>query len=121
MVVLDTSPYATREDAEAQHVALRTKDANGPFSAVMTQELADRCTQLGLSYGFKDEYIERQNQARVRPYPLGRTELGRIAVATEGAINGSTLQIPTTEYHTAGETASLDSIAAVLDILLSYV
>jgi putative aminopeptidase FrvX len=41
--------------------------------------------------------------------------------ATEGAINGTTLQIPTTEYHTAFETASLSSIAAVIDLLMSYV
>jgi putative aminopeptidase FrvX len=121
LVVLDTSPYATRQDAEAQHVALRRKDANGDFSVSMTEELAQRCESLGITYGFKDEYIERQNEARSRPYPLGRTELGRIAVATEGAINGSTLQIPTTEYHTASETASLSSIEAMLRLLMSYV
>ena len=107
--------------AEAQQVALRRKDANCEFSSEMTQELALRCESMGITYGFKDEYIERQNQTRARPYPLGRTELGRIAVATEGAINGSTLQIPTTEYHTASETASLSSIAATLELLMSYV
>jgi putative aminopeptidase FrvX len=121
LVVLDTSPYATRADADAQHVTLRHKDANGPFALAMTQELVDRCETLGFSYGFKDEYIAAQNQTRSRPYPLGRTELGRIAVATNGSINGTTLQIPTTEYHTATETASLDAIAAVLTLLLSYV
>ena len=87
----------------------------------MTQELVERCEALGISHGFKDEYIERQNLTRARPYPLGRTELGRIAVATEGAINGSTLQIPTTEYHTASETASIAAIAAALQLLMSYV
>jgi putative aminopeptidase FrvX len=87
----------------------------------MTQELVNRCHSLGVTYGFKDEYIEQQNQTRERPYPLGRTELGRIAVATEGAINGSTLQIPTTEYHTASETASLNSISAALQLLMTYV
>jgi putative aminopeptidase FrvX len=121
LVVLDTSPYATREDADAQHVTLRHKDANGPFAAAMTQELVDRCEALGLTYGFKDEYIAAQNQTRSKPYPLGRTELGRIAIATEGAINGTTLQIPTTEYHTATETASLSAISAVLQLLLTYV
>ena len=121
LVVLDTSPYATREDADAQQVALRRKDANGEFSKPMTEELVARCESLGLTYGFKDAYIERQNQSRSRPYPLGRTELGRIAVATEGAINGSTLQIPTTEYHTASETASLRAISAALELLMTYV
>ncbi len=120
LVVLDTSPYATREDADAQQIALRRKDANGMFAEAMTQELVQACERLGLTYGFKDDYIEQQNQTRSRPYPLGRTELGRIAAATDGAINGSTLQIPTTEYHTASETASLHSIAGVLQLLMSY-
>ena len=120
LLVLDTSPYATREDADAQQITLRHRDANGPFCAKMTQELVNRCQDLGLSYGFKDEYIEAQNKTRARPYPLGRTELGRIATATEGAISGTTLQIPTTEYHTATETAALSAIAGVLQLLMSY-
>lgn len=120
LVVLDTSPYATREDADAQQVTLRHRDANGPFAAAMTQELVDRCEALGINYGFKDEYIEMQNQILGKSYPLGRTELGRVAAATEGAINGTTLQIPTTEYHTASETASLSAIAAVLQLLMTY-
>jgi putative aminopeptidase FrvX len=121
LVVLDTSPYATREDANAQQIALRQKDANGLFSQWMTQELVDRCNALGLSYGFKDVYIETLNQTRSRPFPLGRTELGRIAAATNGEINGTTLQIPTTDYHTSYETASLSSISAVMQLLMTYV
>lgn len=35
----------------------------------MTQELVDRCQALGLTYGFKDEYIASQNQSRAKPYP----------------------------------------------------
>jgi putative aminopeptidase FrvX len=121
LVVLDTSPYATREDADAQQVTLRHKDTNGPFSTAMTQELVTRCEELGLSYGFKDEYIANQNKTRSKPYPLGRTELGRVVTATEGGINGTTLQIPTTEYHTATETASLSAIAGVIQLLISYI
>jgi hypothetical protein len=52
---------------------------------------------------------------------LGRTELGRLVVATDGTINGTTLQIPTTGYHTTEETASLESISAVINLLMSYV
>lgn len=120
LVVLDTSPYATREEADAQLITLRKRDASGDFCATMTRELADRCEYLGLTYGYKDEYIERQNQTRTRPYPLGRTELGRIAAATDGRISGSTLQIPTTDYHTASETASLAAISAMLSLLATY-
>ncbi len=121
LVVLDTSPYATREDADAQQIALRWKDANGAFSVEMTQELVDKCEQLGLTYGFKDEYIEQQNKTRERPYPLGRTELGRIAVATNGEINGTTLQVPTTDYHTAYEAASLHAVAGAIQLLMEYI
>ncbi|NJK40855.1 MAG: peptidase M42 [Acaryochloridaceae cyanobacterium SU_2_1] len=121
LVVLDTSPYVTREDADAQQIALRHKDANGPFSVAMTQELVTRCEDLGLSYGFKDEYIAIQNETRSKPYPLGRTELGRLVTATEGAINGTTLQVPTTNYHTASETASLAAIAGMIQLLMSYI
>jgi putative aminopeptidase FrvX len=121
LVVLDTSPYATREDADSQQITLRHKDASGPFSKEMTLELVNLCEELGLSYGFKDEYIAIQNQTRSKPYPLGRTELGRIATATEGAINGTTLQIPTTDYHTATETASLSAITGVIKLLMCYV
>ncbi len=121
LVVLDTSPYATREDADAQQLALRHKDANGAFSESMTRELVEACERLHVSYGFKDDYIAQQNLTRERPYPLGRTELGRIVSATEGKINGSTLQIPTTEYHTASETASLRAISGMLTLLNSYI
>lgn len=121
LLVLDTSPYATREDADAQQIALRRKDANGDFSPSMTQELANRCEQLGLSYGYKDDYIAEQNRTRSRPYPLGRTELGRIVAATGGDISGSTLQIPTTEYHTATETASVHALEGMLKLLQSYI
>lgn len=120
LVVLDTSPYANREEADAQQITLRNRDASGAFAEAMTAELVNRCEELGLSYGFKDEYIELKNQTRSKPFPLGRTELGRVATATEGEINGTTLQIPTTEYHTATETASLAAIAGMLKLLTSY-
>lgn len=121
LVVLDTSPYPTREHADAQQITLRRQDATGVFSAAMTAELAGRCERLGLTHSYKDEYIAQQNRQRERPYPLGRTELGRIASATGGEINGTTLQIPTTDYHTANETASLAAISGMLRLLMSYV
>ena len=120
LIVLDTSPYATREEADMQQITLRHLDANGPFSEVMTQELVDRCESLGLTYGFKDEYIAQKNLTRSKPFPLGRTELGRVASASEGTVTGTTLQIPTTDYHTATETASLNAIAGLMQLLMTY-
>ena len=120
LIVLDTSPYPNTEAADAQHLVLRHKDATGTFATEMTTELEQLCQSLGISYTFKDNYIETQNLTRSKPLSLGRTELGRLVVATDGLINGTTLQIPTTGYHTPKETASLLSISAVLKLLMSY-
>ena len=76
---------------------------------------------MGISYSYKDTYIQAQNKTNNTSYSLGRTELGRLVVATEGEINGTTLQIPSTEYHTPNETASLSSIDAVIKLLMSYI
>ncbi|MBU6229370.1 MAG: peptidase M42 [Cyanobacteria bacterium REEB459] len=121
VVALDTSPYHNREAADEQWVTLRRKDASATFAAAITQELADRCADLAIPYSYKDDYIEAQNQHRPRPYSLGRTEMGRLIAATDGAISGTTLQIPTTEYHTPHETASLKAVAAVLRVLQTYI
>lgn len=121
LMVLDTSPYPNTDAASAQDVVLRRKDAGGEFSPLMTEELAGRCRDLRVSYTYKDEYVERMNLTRTRPLSLGRTELGRLIAATNGQITGTTLQIPTTGYHTANETASLSSVASVLRLLESYI
>lgn len=121
LIVLDTSPYPTREAAEMQQIVLRRRDANGFFATELTTELAQKCEQMGITYSYKDAYIEAQNKERSKPYSLGRTELGRLVTATNGQINGTTLQIPTTEYHTPNETAALSSISAMKDLLMSYI
>jgi putative aminopeptidase FrvX len=119
LIVLDTSPYPSREAAEAQHVVLRRQDANGLFAKQITDRLAAKCQLMDISYTYKDAYIEAQNIGRSKPLSLGRTELGRIVSATDGEINGTTLQIPTTGYHTPNETASLASISAAIDLLMA--
>lgn len=121
LLVLDTSPYPSREAAEAQHLVLRHKDASAFFAPEITREVIDRCELLGIGYTFKDAYVEALNETRIKKLSLGRTELGRLILASGGEISGTTLQIPTTGYHTASETASLESIRAALALLLSYV
>ncbi len=120
LLVLDTSPYPTREAADAQDVVLRRKDANGFFAPQLTQELVAKCESLGIRYTFKDAYVEACNMNRAKPMSLGRTELGRLTAATCGQINGTTLQIPTTGYHTTSETTSLVSIESALRLLMSF-
>ena len=120
LIVLDTSPYPTRATADAQDVVLRRKDANGSFAPEITSEIAMKCEDFGIRYSFKDSIVESLNASRTKPLSLGRTELGRLVAATNGKINGTTLQIPTTGYHTTNETTSLQSVIATLRLLNSF-
>jgi putative aminopeptidase FrvX len=119
LLVLDTSPYPTQDEAEEQDITLRYQDATALFDKTFTDEIMNRCDALGISYSFKDEWIQKRNLDREKPLSLGRTELGRLITASEGQISGTTLQIPTTGYHTANETASLSSLTAALGLLCS--
>jgi putative aminopeptidase FrvX len=121
LMVLDTSPFPTRAAAEAQQLVLRRKDASAVFAEGITRELEGRCDDLGISYIHKDAWVEALNATREKQGTLGRTELGRLSAATSGAISGTTLQIPTTGYHTASETASLASVTAAIDLLSTFI
>lgn len=120
LVVVDTSPYPDRDEADRQQLVLRHKDANASFDAQLTNTLAGLCQASGVSYSYKDDYIEQKNallSPRQSPQSLGSTEMGRIIAASAGAVTGTTLQIPTTGYHTMEETASLTSCEAFLTLL----
>ncbi len=121
LIVLDTSPFPSRDQLENHDVVLRRRDASATFAPGITEELREACVNSRISTIFKDEYVERLNLTREKPMSLGRTELGRLAVATAGEINGTTLQVPTTGYHTAQETARIASVAAVIELLMGYV
>ncbi len=123
LLVLDTSPYPTQEAAGVQDLVLRRKDATAQFDSDFTFEIEQKCRDLGIPFTYKDAYIESQNSANPegRQMSLGRTELGRLVAATDGQINGTTLQIPTTGYHTAKETASLSSVRAAIRLLSTYI
>tara|TARA_R110000868_G_scaffold4805_14_gene29891 strand:+ start:8573 stop:9676 length:1104 start_codon:yes stop_codon:yes gene_type:complete len=121
LVVVDTSPYPDIAAANEQQLVLRHKDANAGFNRDLTQALVTGCEQLGLSYRFKDEYIEDNNRrlvaAGLSPKSLGSTEMGRIVAASGGLVDGTTLQIPTTGYHTMDESADLDNCMAFVQLL----
>jgi putative aminopeptidase FrvX len=121
LLVLDTSPFPTTELADQQDLVLRRKDATAVFDPAFTSEIENRCDALGISHTFKDEWIEQQNLLKEKPSSLGRTELGRLVAASGGQISGTTLQIPTTGYHTAEETASITSIQAAIGLLSTFI
>ncbi|MGF1620754.1 MAG: hypothetical protein ACFCUR_09080 [Rhodomicrobiaceae bacterium] len=121
LVVLDTSPYPTREEADRQQVVLRSRDANASFNAAMTSQLEALCQAHGISYGYKDRYILEQNERLVasglQPRSIGSTEMGRIIAASDRLVDGTTLQIPTTGYHTMDESAAVRSCDALIKLL----
>ena len=122
LIVVDTSPYPTFEAAQEQDLVLRNKDANAQFNGQLTAKLKHSCEQLGFSFQFKDEYVLKLNQELSAKgeitHSLGSTELGRIIAASNGLVDGTTLQIPTSGYHTLWETAPKQSVAAFLRLLV---
>ena len=62
LVVVDTSPFHDEEAANKQLLVLRNRDANASFNVELTAKLARECENLGITYCYKDEYIEAQNK-----------------------------------------------------------
>jgi putative aminopeptidase FrvX len=117
LIVLDTSPFPNREELDGQDVVLRNCDSVAAFEPSITRELTSVCKRLRISYRFKDEYVRAMNRTREKQSSIGRTELGRLIEATGGEITGTTLQLPTSSYHTQMETANLAGIDAILRVL----
>lgn len=124
LVVVDTSPFPQPDGFEMPDVVLRGRDANAAFNPKMAGLLETLCVEQQVSYLFKDRYVEEVNRRRAEesaePFTLGSTEMGRVAAASDGAIQGATLQAPTVNYHTMDESATLranEAFAAVLQSL----
>ena len=117
LIVLDTSPFPTVDNCDEQEVVLRHADSNATFDAAATERLRKACDRLDIRYCFKDEYIMALNRTREKQSSIGRTELGRLIAATSGQVSGTTLQLPTSSYHTHTETAAIASVDALLRLL----
>lgn len=121
LIVLDTSSYPTTADAARQQVVLRRRDANATFNEALTRQLERLCEDQLIAYSYKDRLIAEENERLAaegrKPRSLGSTEMGRIIAASNGLVDGTTLQIPTTGYHTMHETASIASCDAFIRLL----
>jgi hypothetical protein len=121
LFVVDTSPFPDVEAANQQLLVLREKDANAAFNTGATQLIEDLCRQHDISYLYKDRYVEAGNEHLLsqgeKPRSLGSTEMGRIIAASNGLVDGTTIQIPTTGYHTMEESAALESVGAFIRLL----
>ena len=122
LIVVDTSPYPDVASADRQKVVLRNKDVNSAFNVDTTAALEALCRASDISYSFKDSYIEAKNREAVAKgqtaQSLGSTEMGRITAASNGLVHGTTLQIPTTGYHTMEESASIAACEAFIHLLM---
>ena len=121
LYVLDTSPFDTIAAANQQLIVLREKDANAVFNSQATRKVQNLCDAEGISYLYKDKLVEAQNiQLEARGEKLksiGSTEMGRIISASNGLVDGTTIQIPTTGYHTTQESASIESVDAFIKLI----
>jgi len=122
LLILDTSPYPDEESVSKQSLVFRRRDSHARFKSPMQNRLVKICQKAKIKYDYKDRYIKERNKQIMKAGgsvngSLGSTELGRLIVASKQAIQGTTLQIPTTGYHTVDETASLRSIDDALFVL----
>ncbi|MDW6092484.1 hypothetical protein SBX64_07995 [Vibrio rhizosphaerae] len=121
LFVVDTSPFPNIEAANQQLLVLREKDANATFNQESTQLLESLCVENKISYQYKNRYVAEENAKRAEqglpPTSLGSTELGRIIAASNGLVDGTTIQIPTIGYHTMHESASVASVDAFIRML----
>jgi hypothetical protein len=81
------------------------------------------CKNRGIAFSYKDRFIEEQNKVLeskgLKPHSLGSTEMGRIISASNGLVDGTTLQLPTSGYHTTSETAAIAACNVYISLLQS--
>jgi putative aminopeptidase FrvX len=124
LIVVDTSPFPDFEAASRQQLVLRNRDANADFNPLLTDRMAALAEQLGISTCYKDLFVEADNRRLTargeEPRSLGSTELGRIISGSNGLVDGTTVQVPTSGYHTLQEAAPLASVTAMIRLLAAY-
>ncbi len=119
ILVLDTSPYTEAlgcsELQESGSVILRYNDNYAPFNRKLTNLLKSQCDDLSIPYDFKDITLLTAGHDH-----LGSTELGKLILESNGKYSGTTLQMPTNEYHTNKEFTSLACVDNLYKLLLNY-
>ncbi|MDA1353651.1 MAG: peptidase M42 [bacterium] len=114
LLVLDTSPVNSEQDAISIDVVLRNRDISAEFNAPFTAQLVAICDALNAHYIKKDEYVDD-------PAAMGRTELGRLIAGSDGTMTGTTFQFPTTNYHTAQESYDMSSFEKAMSVLKTII
>ncbi|MCX6051786.1 MAG: peptidase M42 [Campylobacterales bacterium] len=117
LLVLYTSPYSSLDDIHQLDIVLRNRDTNAVFRSPLKNRMKKIAQKEGIKFHFKDIYLKNRVTQNGTKRLLGTTELGRIIRATNGTIQGATLQIPTIGYHTVNETTSVKAVESMITIL----
>lgn len=122
LLVLDTTPFDDSAIPLAGAVVLRRRDATAPFDEEMGERLSGAAKSIHAPVICKCDYITAENEARLkRGEPvksLGLTELGKIVAKSDGDFTGSTLQVPTFNYHSNQESTTPKALSAFARTLL---
>lgn len=97
LVILDTSPYLSLDEKERGFLTLRNGDERGIFDEKLGKKIKQITKEKKIPYHLKSP-------------DTGKTELGTVIKETKGKINGTTIQLPTTNYHTTYETCTKESL-----------
>lgn len=107
LLVIDTSPYLDHSPMKEGTLVFRHRDRFAEFNKGLTQKLVKRCEEMGCPYQIKDEDLLAAGK---EIDDLGSTELGRLVLERKRQWAGTTVQIPTTMYHTSNETTTKKAI-----------
>lgn len=105
LLILDTSPYDSFENKKEGFLTLRHGDENGGFDSQLVEKIQNKLEKSNIPYDFKPSF-------------MGKTELGRVSTETKGKINGTTIQLPTLNYHTSHETCELKGLENYSKVLV---
>ncbi len=107
LLVLDTSPYLDHNPMEEGTLVFRDRDRFAEFNKGLTKTLTKRCRDLNIAFTVKDREMLKAGK---NIDEIGSTELGRLTQEMDRMWTGTTIQIPTTMYHTSYETTTRKAI-----------
>ncbi|MCB1533017.1 MAG: hypothetical protein KDJ35_09140 [Alphaproteobacteria bacterium] len=107
LIVIDTSPYLDHSPLREGTVIFRNRDRFSIFNSNLTERFVNRCEKLGIPYQIKDIDLMAAGKEIEE---LGSTELGRLISERDARWSGTTVQVPTTMYHTSNETTTRRAI-----------
>lgn len=110
LVVLDTTPFNNIKPLKEGIVVLRNRDEFGVFNQKMVSKTNEELRRYGVQVLFKDKHQEEIAKRDSVKVEYGKTELGIVAHNSNDLINGATIQLPTTRYHTNSEMASKEGL-----------